>query len=78
MIVTAAITVINILKKNIDYQKTSEVFRLAGEFYSKFDEFINMVEDHNDEKVKDENTLSNANTARAITMQTEDMSFEFE
>lgn len=68
----------NYIQKSIDYQKTSEVFSLAGEFYSKFDEFINMVKDQNDEKAKDENTLSSGNTAGAINIQTEDMSFEFE
>jgi collagenase-like PrtC family protease len=66
------------IEKSIDYQKTSEVFRLAGDFYSKFDDFINIVKDYNDEKVMDENVLRNANKAGVFSMQTEDMSFEFE
>ena len=68
----------NYIQKCIDYQKTSDVFRLAGEFYSKFDDFINMVKDHNNEKIKDENALRNANKAGAINIQIEDMSFELE
>ena len=66
------------IQKRIDYQKTSDVFRLAGEFYSKFDDFINMVKDHNDEKIKDESTLRNVNKAGATNIETEDMSFELD
>ncbi|WP_167957205.1 U32 family peptidase [Anaerosporobacter faecicola] len=35
------------IEDKIDYQKVSEVFQLAREFYPKFDDFINMVVEHN-------------------------------
>jgi collagenase-like PrtC family protease len=36
------------VRKGTDYDETKEVFDLAGEFYSSFDQFIDMLKDYNE------------------------------
>lgn len=61
------------VRKCTDYSKTQEVFNLAGEFYTKFDHFINMAKSNSNTAEQEQNIPRGTSSAFNT-----DMEFEFE